>query len=67
MLLALSVSKGYAQTHGIDYEDTFSSIVNMAIVRAMTIVNCVEGLAFHQMNVKNTLFHGDLQEEVYKV
>ena len=32
------VAKGYAQTYGIDYEETFSPISKMATVRAVIVV-----------------------------
>ncbi|MCO5578478.1 hypothetical protein L7F22_032320 [Adiantum nelumboides] len=58
------VAKEYAQTYGIDYEETFASIAKMAIVRAVIAVVVAKGWILHQMDVKNAFLHCDLQEEV---
>ncbi|MCO5585557.1 hypothetical protein L7F22_039491 [Adiantum nelumboides] len=59
------VAKGYAQTYGIDYEETFALVAKMATVRAFITVAVAKGWILHQMDVKNAFLHGDLQEEVY--
>ncbi len=59
------VAKGYAQTHGIDYEETFAPIAKMATVRTMIVVVASRGWVLHQMDVKNAFLHGELQEKVY--
>jgi len=59
------VAKGYAQTYGIDYEETYSPIAKMTTVRAIITMAIAKGWSLHQMDVKNVFLHGDLQEEVY--
>lgn len=59
------VAKGYAHTYGIDYEETFSLVEKMAIVRAFIVVATARGWIMPQMDVKNAFLLGELQEEVY--
>jgi hypothetical protein len=59
------VAKGYAQTYGINYEETYSPVANMTIVRAIIAMATSKGWSLHQMDVKNVFLHGDLQEKVY--
>jgi hypothetical protein len=59
------VAKGYAQTHDIDYEETFAHVAKMATMRAVIATAASRGWVLHQMDVKNAFLHGELQEEVY--
>ena len=59
------VAKGYAQTYGIDFEETFSPVAKMATVRAVITMAASKGWELQQMDVKNAFLNGDLQEEVY--
>jgi hypothetical protein len=59
------VAKGDAQTYGIDYEETYNLITIMIIVRTIITMATTKGWSLHQMDVKTTFLHGDLQEEVY--
>jgi hypothetical protein len=59
------VAKGYAQTYGINYEETYSPVAKMTIVRVIIVMAAAKGWSLHQMDVKNVFLHGDLQEEMY--
>jgi len=59
------VAKGYAQTYGIDYEETYSLVAKMTTVIAFIAMLAARRWSLHQMDVKNVFFHGDLHEEVY--
>jgi hypothetical protein len=59
------VAKGYAQTYGIDYEETYSQVAKMTTVRTIIAMATTKGWSLHQMDVKNVFLHGDLQGKVY--
>ncbi|KAA0035896.1 putative Cysteine-rich RLK (RECEPTOR-like protein kinase) 8 [Cucumis melo var. makuwa] len=58
-LKARLVVKGYAQTYGIDYSDTFSPVAKL------TSMATTHNWSLHQLDIKNAFLLGDLQEEVY--
>ncbi|WVZ92208.1 hypothetical protein U9M48_038291 [Paspalum notatum var. saurae] len=59
------VARGYSQTYGINYDETFAPVAKMSMVR--TLVSCAAnfGWPLYQLDVKNAFLHGDLQEEVH--
>jgi len=59
------VAKGYAQTYGIDYEETYSPVAKMITVRAIIAMAATKGWSLHQIDVKNVFLHGDLHEKMY--
>ena len=46
------VTKGYIQEEGIDYEDTFSSVVRITLVRFILAIVVHMDLELYQMDVK---------------
>jgi hypothetical protein len=59
------VVKGYVQTYGIDYEETYSPVVTMTTIKTIIIMAATKRWSLHQMDVKNVFLHGDLQEKKY--
>ena len=59
------VAKGYAQTYGVNYFDTFSPLAKMKSIRLFISLAAYHDWNLHQFNIKNAFLHGNLQEEVY--
>ena len=59
------VAKCYAQTYGVDYEETFSLVAKMAIVCTGIVVATSKNWMLHQMDENNVFLNGDLQGELY--
>jgi len=50
------VAKGYAQTYGIDYEETYSLIAKMITVRAIIAMATAKRWSLYEMDVNNVFF-----------
>lgn len=59
------VAKGYEQSEGIDYLDTYSLVVRTATIRLVLHTATVMQWEIHQFDVQHVFLHGDLSETVY--
>ena len=64
-LKAHLVAKGYAQTYGVDYSDTFSLVAKFTYVQLFISLAATHGWDLHQLDIINVFLHEDLVEEVY--
>ena len=59
------VAKGFKQTHGIDYDETFSPVVMLKSVRILLAIAAYYDYEIWQMDVKTAFLNGNLIEDVY--
>jgi len=54
---ACLVARGFQQTHGLDYDETFAPVAHMATVRTLLVVaSSSSSWPISQMDVKNVFF-----------
>ncbi|GJS03661.1 ribonuclease H-like domain-containing protein [Tanacetum coccineum] len=59
------VANGRNQQYGVDFSDTFSPVVKLAIIRTVVSLALAQNWHVHQLDVKNSFLNGDLTETVY--
>nr|GEU97603.1 ribonuclease H-like domain-containing protein [Tanacetum cinerariifolium] len=59
------VANGSSQQLGVDFDETFSPVVKLAIVRTVLSLVVSRKWPIHQLDVKNAFLNGDLSETVY--
>ena len=59
------VIKGYKQTEGLDYFDTYSPVTRINSIRKVLAIAALRSLEVHQMDMRTTFLNGDLDEEIY--
>ena len=64
-LKARLLAKGYAQTYGVGYSNTFSLIAKLTYVHLFISLATSYDWDLHQLNIRNVFLHRHLQEEVY--
>ncbi|GJR31264.1 retrovirus-related pol polyprotein from transposon TNT 1-94 [Tanacetum coccineum] len=59
------VAKGYGQQEGIDFEESFTPVARLEVVRLFIAYATHKSFPVYQMDVKTTFLNGPLKEEVY--
>jgi len=59
------VARGFTQQEGIDYSETFSSVIKQATVRLVFSIAVSQNWKIHQLDIHNAFLNGVLTEEVY--
>ncbi|CAH1444382.1 unnamed protein product [Lactuca virosa] len=59
------VAKGFSQTPGVDYDETFSPVAKIKSIRVMLAIAAFHDYEIWQMDVKTAFLNGKLAEDVY--
>ncbi len=59
------VARGFTQTFGVDYNETFAPVAKFVSIRCILATTTIVDMEIHQMDVKTAFFNGDLEEEIY--
>jgi hypothetical protein len=55
------VAKGFNERHGINYGDTFSSVIKAATICVVLSLAVSRGWCLHQLDVQTAFLHGVLE------
>nr|GFA09946.1 retrotransposon protein, putative, Ty1-copia subclass [Tanacetum cinerariifolium] len=58
-------SKGYTQTYGVDYEETFSPVTNIRAIRILIAIAAFHDYEIWKIDVKTAFLNGYLDEDIY--
>ncbi|GJX39410.1 retrotransposon protein, putative, ty1-copia subclass [Tanacetum coccineum] len=61
------VAKGYTQTYGVDYGETFSPVADIRDIRILLAIAAFYDYDIWHMDVKKSFLNGHLSEDVYMV
>ncbi|KAL4303890.1 hypothetical protein GQ457_10G000190 [Hibiscus cannabinus] len=59
------VARGFSQSYGLDYEETYSPVAKMVTLRTIFSLVAMRGWKSWQLDVKNAFLYGELDREVF--
>ena len=59
------IAQGFSQRLGIDYEKTYSPMMDVTIFRYLICLPISEGLDLRLMDVSTTYLYGSLDDDIY--
>ncbi|GKA65249.1 retrotransposon protein, putative, ty1-copia subclass [Tanacetum coccineum] len=64
---ACFVENGFTQTYRVDYEETFSPVADIRVIRILIAITAFYDYEIWQMDVKTAFLNGFLDEDIYMV
>lgn len=59
------VVRGFSQIYGLDFDETYASVVKSASYRLLFALQARYGWKCHQMDIKTAFLNGDLEHEIF--
>nr|GEX47984.1 retrovirus-related Pol polyprotein from transposon TNT 1-94 [Tanacetum cinerariifolium] len=59
------VAQGYNQQEGIDYEETYTTVARLELIRILLAIACANDFKLYQIDVKSDFPNGFTNKEVY--
>ena len=59
------VARGFEQIYGVDFDETFASVVKQPSYKILFALQAMLGWKCHQMDVKTAFLHGEVDEVIY--
>ncbi|GJY14422.1 integrase [Tanacetum coccineum] len=59
------VARGFSQSYGLDYEETFSPVAKMVTLRTIFSLAAYKNWKVWQLDVKNAFLYGELERDVF--
>ena len=59
------VAKGFQQTPGLDFSETFSTVINASTIRIIFTLAVSINWDIQQIDINNAFLNGDLREAVF--
>jgi hypothetical protein len=59
------VAKGFSQTHGIDFNETFMLVMKFVSIYILLSLGVALDFEIHQMGIKYAFLNGDLDKSIY--
>jgi hypothetical protein len=59
------VVRGFSQIYGLDFDETYASVVKSASYRILFALQARYGWKCHQMDIKTAFLNGDLEHEIF--
>ena len=59
------VARGFTQVYGLDFDETYASVVKAPSYRLLFALQALYGWKCHQMDIKTAFLNGDLDHEIF--
>ena len=59
------MARGFSQTYGVDYLDTYATVVKLILIKILPAIAATYELEIYQMDVMTAFLTGELEKEIY--
>jgi hypothetical protein len=59
------ITQGFSQVEGLDFEETFTHVARLEVIRILLVFAASKGFKLYQMDMKSDFLNGVIQEKVF--